>query len=223
MSGRQVTQWGEKNKWWGGKKNPNQSNSRGQVVVSKTRLNESPCTQRKGEKATTATTRRRGRPGGRLLCMFGKWPDESFSEEKEESNWQERALHRGKKKKMQSNFAFNPERACTYLNATEAVWRNEEQQWRWYLQETISQLCNLVQRPGWLQLTQLDFQDNFIQVWTEAKVLRWENMNSSSFYSKEQNTHSPSKGRIFLAGLDNFKGPFGRELGLKVEIRIEFL
>lgn len=51
-----------------------------------TRLNESPSTHNKREQATTATRRRRGRPGGRLLCMFAKWPDKSFSEKKEESN-----------------------------------------------------------------------------------------------------------------------------------------
>lgn len=43
------------------------------------------------------------------------------------------------------------------------------------------------------------------------------------FYSKEQNTHSPRKGKIFLAGVHNFKGPFECELGFKVEIRIEFM
>lgn len=34
-----------------------------------------------------------------------------------------------KVKKIQSNFQVNPERVCMYLNATEAQWRNAQQQY----------------------------------------------------------------------------------------------
>lgn len=75
---------------------------------------------------------------------------------------------------------------------------------------------------GQLQLTQFDFQYNFIQVWTgRGQSPEVEGYQQLFFHSKEQNTHCPRKGRIFLSGLHNFKDPFECEPG--VEIRIGFM
>lgn len=144
--------------------------------------------------------------------MFGKWPDKSFSEEKhgaqEESNCQERAAsppsNQSKFKEIQSNVPFNPERACTYLNATGAQWRNVRQQYGnndggIFRRQSASYATWSREHVGPTAAGAVGFSTPFYSGLNRQRqspeVGEYEQL---FFYSKEQNTHCPRKGRIFF-------------------------